>query len=108
MITRSNCWFNIFALTKSANDCDTADSAITNTICASYGGARLSLQMAHRIPSLRHLSAISSYNMIFGMTTIVTPPCDADAGNANNKLLPPPVRITTTIRGWPLIIASNA
>jgi hypothetical protein len=108
MMTRSNYWFNIFALTKSANNCDTADSAITNTICALYGGARLSLQIVHRIPSLQHRSAMSSCNMIFGMTTIVTLSRDATASNINNKLLPPPVRITTTIRGWPPTIASNA
>jgi hypothetical protein len=107
-MTRSNYWFNIFVLTKSANDCNTADSAITNTICVLYGGARLLLQIAHRIPSLRHRSAMSSYNMIFGITTIVTLSRDATTSNMNNKLLPPPVRITTTIRGWPPTMASNA
>jgi hypothetical protein len=40
---------------------------------------------------------MSSYNMIFGMTTIVTPSWDAAASNMNNKLFLPPVRITTTI-----------
>jgi hypothetical protein len=40
---------------------------------------------------------MSSYNMIFGITTIVTLSWDAAAGNMNNKLFPLPVYITTTI-----------
>jgi hypothetical protein len=81
MTTRSNCWFNNFALTKSANNCDTADSAIMNTICISYGSAWLSLHIAHQILSFWYRSAMSSCNMIFGITTIVTPSRDAAAGN---------------------------
>lgn len=104
----SNCLFNIFVFMKLANNCDTADLAITNMTRALYSSTRLSLYIAHRIPSLQHQLAMSSCNMIFGITTIVTLSYDAAASNMNNKLLLLPMRIIMIIQGWLLTMASNA
>ncbi|KAF2008296.1 hypothetical protein BU24DRAFT_327475, partial [Aaosphaeria arxii CBS 175.79] len=51
---------------------------------------------------------MSSRNAINGTTTTVVPPGSMNAGNMNNKLLPAPVAITTTMLLSPRMIASMA
>ena len=46
----------------------------------------------HSIPALLYLLFISSYNKVNGTTTTITP-IEHNAGNINNKLLPPPISI---------------
>jgi hypothetical protein len=51
---------------------------------------------------------MSPRNAINRMTTTVVPPYLAYASNINNKLFPPPISITATIRLFSTTIAATA
>ena len=107
MTTRSNWCIVRFSSINRPNAYDTADSGVTNTILAWYGGRAL-FHSAHGIPSQLHRSMKSCRNDTVGATTIATPSVDPTPGNMNNHFLPPPVRITTNTRCVPDTMASNA
>ena len=86
---------------KRANDFVTADSAITITICALNGGARLLSYAAHLIKHLLHLFFRSCCSDIVSTTTIVVPYGDLCASNINIKLFLLLVRIITRTRLLP-------
>lgn len=92
---------------KLANPSLTADSGVTSTTDAHSAGFSL-LHSAHSIPASLQRRTMSCRSDISGTTTTVTP-FEQRAGSINNRLLPPPVPITTTIGlCWRMIACSAA